>query len=162
MFRTATPDDAPRIAEIFNYYVENTAVTFDESPVSAEFMRHKIETILSKGYPFVVYEEDGQVVGYAYYSEWRPHAAYRITAETTVYLDVNHTGKGLGGEFYKILINEAREQAIHSLVGVLSLPNDASRRLQQQFGFHLAGSFRETGKKFGQLIDVEMWQLILD
>jgi len=159
MFRSVRIEDAPRIAEIFNYYIENTAVTFDETPVSATDMQHRIEKVLSRGYPFVVYEENGRVVGYACYSEWRPHSAYRITAETTVYIDAEHTGRGLGSGFYEILINKAKEQNIHSLVGVLSIPNEASQRLQQKFGFRLAGSFPETGQKFGKLIDVEMWIL---
>jgi phosphinothricin acetyltransferase len=161
MIRNVKLSDADRIAEIYNYYIENTAVTFDENLVEAKKIRQKIEDILSKGYPFIVYEENEQLIGYAYINTWRPHSAYNITLETTVYLDIRHSGKGLGTKLYEALIEKSREINIHSLIAVISLPNNCSRRLHKKFGFQLIGNFKEAGKKFRKLIDVEFWQKIL-
>ncbi|MDR2621129.1 MAG: GNAT family N-acetyltransferase [Dysgonamonadaceae bacterium] len=161
MVQNVKLDDAERIAEIYNYYIENTAITFDEIPVTEEKIRQKIEEILAKGYPYIVYEEDGLLTGYAYINTWRPHSAYNITLETSIYLDVQHAGKGLGTKLYEVLIEESRKINIHSLIAVISLPNDLSRRLHEKFGFRLIGNFKETGVKFGRLIDVEFWQKIL-
>ncbi|MDR1762594.1 MAG: GNAT family N-acetyltransferase [Dysgonamonadaceae bacterium] len=161
MIRKAKAEDAAQIADIYNYYVLNTVVTFDEEPVTEQFMRSKIGKILSLGYPFLVYERDGTIAGYAYLSDWRPHAAYRITLETSVYLAPQFAGKGLGSELYGKLIEEARRLEIRSLIGVLGLPNEASQGLHRKFGFALAGCFPKVGKKFGQLWDVEFYQLTL-
>jgi phosphinothricin acetyltransferase len=79
--------------------------------------------------------------------------------ETSVYLDACFTGKGVGSILYQELIARARKMNIHSLIGVLSIPNEASRRLHEKFGFRIAGTFKEVGYKFNRLIDVEYWQL---
>jgi phosphinothricin acetyltransferase len=160
MLREVKKSDAGRIAEIYNYYIEHTIVTFVEEKISVEDMAKRIEEVLQKGYPYIVCEESGEVVGYAYANTWRPHAAYGITLETSVYLDIRFVGKGLGYMLYAELIERTKKIGIHSLIGVLSLPNDASRRLHAKMGFQLAGLFRETGKKFNRLIDVEFWQLL--
>ena len=161
MIRKVKLSDAERISEIYNYYIENTAVTFDENPVAEEKIRQKIEEVCTKGYPYIVYEENGLLAGYAYISTWRPHSAYGITLETSIYLDMQYAGKGLGTKLYEVLIEESRKINIHSLIAVISLPNDLSRKLHEKFGFRLVGNFRETGVKFGRLIDVEFWQKIL-
>jgi phosphinothricin acetyltransferase len=161
MIRNVKLSDAERIAEIYNYYIENTAVTFDENPVAEEKIRQKIEDIRAKSYPFIVYEENGQLIGYAYINTWRPHSAYNITLETTIYLDMQHAGKGLGTRLYEALIEKSRGMNIHSLIAVISLPNDCSRKLHENFGFQLIGNFKETGIKFNKLIDVEFWQKFL-
>ncbi|GHT55299.1 GNAT family N-acetyltransferase [Bacteroidia bacterium] len=161
MIRNVKLSDAARIAEIYNYYIENTVVTFDAIPVAAENIRHKIEEIRAKGYPYLVCEKDEQLVGYAYLNTWRSRAAYNITLETSIYLDIQHTGKNLGTKLYAALIEKASGMNIHSLIGVISLPNDESRKLHEKFGFQLIGNFREAGIKFNKLIDVEFWQKFL-
>jgi len=161
IIREAQLSDACRIAEIYNYYIENTIVVFEETKISEEAMSQKMRNILSKAYPFIVCEEEGQVIGYAYISTWRYHSAYNITLETTIYLDPHYTGKGFGNSLYGRLIEKSQECGIHSLIGVISLPNDESRKLHQKFGFQLIGNFREVGRKFGRLIDVEFWQKML-
>jgi phosphinothricin acetyltransferase len=154
-------EDAGRIAEIYNHYIENTVITFEENAVTGEMMADRIVKTQEKGHPFVVYEENGQLWGYAYASTWRSRPAFNITLETSVYVDCNRLGEGIGNQLYVRLIEESRAAGIHSLIGAISLPNDESRQLHQKFGFDLIGNFRETGKKFGRLIDVEFWQLRL-
>lgn len=161
MIREATAADAGRIAEIYNYYIAETIITFEYDLVNEDDIRKRIEKVHSKGYPFFVYEKDGEIAGYAYLSNWRERVAYDITLETSVYLDHTLTGSGIGSILYAELIERARLIDLHSLIGVISLPNDTSRRLHEKFGFKLIGNFRESGIKFGKLIDVEFWQLML-
>ncbi|MDR2085896.1 MAG: GNAT family N-acetyltransferase [Dysgonamonadaceae bacterium] len=161
MLRDVSISDAGRITEIYNYYIENTAVTFDEEKVTVKDTEQKIAAILKKRYPYIVCEESGQITGYAYLNTWRPQSAYNMALETSIYFDAGFTGKGLGSILYQELITRARNINIHTLIGVLSIPNEASRKLHEKFGFRLAGTFRETGYKFNRLIDVEYWQLFL-
>jgi phosphinothricin acetyltransferase len=161
MLRDVKISDVGRIAEIYNYYIENTIVTFEEEKISVEDMERRIENVLKKRYPYIVCEEEGQVVGYAYVNNWRFHSAYDITLETSIYFDIHFTGKGLGKVLYSELIKKAKAINIHSLIGVMSLPNESSRRLHKKMGFCLVGSFKEVGHKFGRLIDVEFWQYFL-
>jgi phosphinothricin acetyltransferase len=161
MIRDVTPADAGRIAGIYNHYIENTVVTFEYEPVTEEEIRKRINKVRAKNFPYFVYEEDGEITGYAYLSNWRERAAYDITLETSVYLDHKAIGRGVGSILYRELIDRARRIDIHSLIGVISLPNEASRKLHRKFNFEPVGNFRESGVKFGRLIDVEFWQLIL-
>jgi len=161
MIRDVRIEDAARIAEIYNYYIEETIVTFEYDTVSVKEIENRINKMQSKRYPYFVYEEDGLVLGYAYLSNWRERVAYDITLETSVYLDRNFMARGLGSIMYEELITRARKKDIHSLIGSISLPNDASRKLHKKLNFELIGKFKESGVKFGKLIDVEFWQLIL-
>jgi len=161
MIRDVTPADAARLAEIYNYYIAETIITFEYDAISAEDMQQRILKIHLKGFPFFVYEDNGEILGYAYLSNWRERVAYDITLETSVYLDKENKGKGIGSILYQELIDRSRKLNIHSLIGVVSLPNKPSQILHEKFGFDLVGNFRESGVKFGKLIDVEFWQLIL-
>lgn len=161
MIRDISLADAKQIADIYNYYIRETIITFEEEVVSAQDIEQRIKKVTAKGYPFFVYEENGVVVGYAYLSNWRERSAYDITLETSVYLNHNSIGSGIGSVLYKELIVRAKKINIHSLIGVISLPNDESKKLHKKFNFELIGNFKESGKKFDKLIDVEFWQLIL-
>ena len=161
MIRNTELSDAKRIAEIYNYYIEHTVVTFEKEKVTEEEIRRRVEGILQKGFPYIVYEENEKVNGYAYLHNWHPRPAYDITLETSIYLDIESQGKGIGALLYSELIKRAEALGIHSLIGGISMPNDVSRRLHEKFGFQLVGTLREAGLKFGKLIDVEFWQLML-
>lgn len=162
MIRNVQLSDALRIAEIYNYYIENTVITFEEKKVSAREIENRIQKISAKGYPYIVYEKEGIVLGYAYLNTWRERSAYDITLENSIYLDYNQTHQGIGYELLTALIEESKKIDIHSIIGVISLPNEPSRKLHRKTGFNLIGNFKESGKKFNQLIDVEFWQLLLD
>lgn len=161
MIRDVSITDAKRIAEIYNYYIEHTIVTFEYDKLTESDMQERIFKIRKKGFPFFVYEENGIVVGYAYLNNWRERVAYDITLETSVYLDYKLMNRGTGSVLYAELIERAKRIGTHSLIGVISLPNEQSQRLHKKFNFELIGNFRESGVKFGKLIDVEFWQLLL-
>lgn len=161
MIRDVLLSDAGQIAAIYNHYVRNTIITFEYEPVSEEEMKARIIKIKDKNYPFFVYEDAGMIKGYAYLSNWRERVAYDITLETSIYLDYKDTGQGLGTLLYQELIDRSKKIDIHSLIGVVSLPNEVSSRIHRKFAFASVGIFREAGMKFGKLIDAEFWQLIL-
>jgi L-amino acid N-acyltransferase YncA len=160
MLRTVCPDDAPSIAEIYNHYILNSPATFEEDPVSPDAMRQRIlET--TKTYPWLVCEEDGELLGYCYSRKWRERAAYRHSVEVSVYLRQSAAGKGRGSALLSALLAELRTRAVHCVIGGVSLPNDASVALLEKFGFRPMAHFKEVGNKFGQWIDVGYWQLLL-
>lgn len=158
--RAVQAEDAAAIVAIYNHYIRESMSTFEEDELSLEQMAERIRTITER-YPYIVYEEDGQVVAYAYGNYWRTRSAYRYTAETTVYVDRSAFGRGIGRELYTALLQQLREAGYHVAIGVVSLPNPASEKLHQQMGFKRAGLFTQVGKKFGQWADVAYWELQL-
>ena len=158
MIRSAIVGDAKQICNIYNFYVLNTIVTFEEDAVPEEEMRSRIENITSK-FPWIIYETNGKIKGYAYASEWKSRCAYKHSVETTVYLLNGAHGNGIGSKLYAELIKRLREMNIHALIGGISLPNDASIALHEKFGFKKIGQFEEVGFKFDKWIDVGYWEL---
>ena len=126
--RRATPADAPAIARIYNWYVENTVVTFEVDPVSDAEMARRIESTLEK-YEWLVTARAGEVLGYAYAGRFRERAAYRFITESTIYLRNGLQGQGLGKPLYRATIERTFALGYTSLVGAIALPNDASVRL---------------------------------
>jgi L-amino acid N-acyltransferase YncA len=159
MIRPVESRDAEAIAKIYNHYVLNTVITFEEVEVSVEEMSARIKLIQSANYPWLVAEENGVVVGYAYASTWKARAAYRHTLESTVYVDAKFVGKGIGRKLYDALFAILREQSIHVVIGVIALPNEASIILHEKFGMHKAAHFNEVGFKFNRWVDVGYWQV---
>lgn len=161
MIRNANIEDAEQICEIYNYYVLHTIVTFEETPVSKEEMKSRIETTIQK-HPWIVYEKDNQILGYAYANEWKSRCAYKFSVESTVYLNKKSHGLGIGSLLYKELIERIKLQNLHAIIGGISLPNDASIALHEKLGFEKIAQFREVGYKFNKWIDVGYWELILE
>lgn len=157
MIRDVKISDAKAICDIYNYYVENTVITFEEEPVTAQEMTCRIEKILAN-YCYIVYEVDGKVVGYAYASTWRARSAYRFCVESTVYIDHQYQGKGIGTKLYLELIKQLKELDFRVIMGVIALPNKSSVKLHEKLGFYETGYFKEVGLKFDKWIDVGYWQ----
>lgn len=158
--RAATSSDAPAIAEIYNWYIANSCCTFEEEPLSDAQMAQKLACV-DVDKPWVVLEEEGVLLGYAYASIWKARAAYDRSREVTVYLRRDAAGDGRGRQLYQHLIDELRNEPIHSLIASIALPNASSVALHESLGFTKAGQFSEVGYKFGEFVDVGYWQLIL-
>lgn len=154
--------DAKAISEIYNYYIKKTTITFETKELSEKEMQARIEKILKSAYPFIVYEENNKILGYAYAGKWRERISYKKTLETSVYVDRNEKSKGIGKKLYSALIKECKKNGVHVLIGVLSYPNTESQRLHKNAGFEKTGHFREVANKFGKFIDVEFWSLMLN
>jgi phosphinothricin acetyltransferase len=159
-WRHCVPADAPRICEIYNHYVRDTVVTFEEVPVSAQEMSERIAAVTSH-LPWLVWERDRSVVGYAYATPWKPRSAYRFSVESTVYLDPGFVGLGVGTALYRALIDGLRERDLHCAIGGIALPNPASIALHEKLGFAKIGQFEQVGFKRGRWIDVGYWELVL-
>ncbi len=160
-FRNATPDDAAAIAGIYNHYVANTTISFEEALVTEPAMRQRIAELLDSGLPWLVATDESKVIGYAYASKWRVRAAYRFAVESSVYLDAARAGQGLGMALYVRLIEQLRAAGIHVVIGGIALPNPASIALHEKAGFTKVAHFSEVGRKFDRWIDVGYWQLNL-
>jgi L-amino acid N-acyltransferase YncA len=159
--RPATVADAEACCAIYNEHVRHTIVTFEVEPLTPAEMAGRIAEKLGR-YDWLVLEEAGAVVGYAYYGAFRARAAYDHSVETTIYLAENVTGRGLGRELYRALIASARDRGYRELIGVIALPNPASVALHETLGFLPIGVFPRVGYKFGRYIDVGFWQLSLE
>jgi L-amino acid N-acyltransferase YncA len=161
VIRPAVAGYSGAIAEIYNHYVAETVITFEEEPVSAPEMARRIEEARSASLPWLVAEREGKVVGYAYASQWRARSAYRFSVEVTVYLDPGYPRRGIGSRLYEALLPELKTRGIHAALGVIALPNEASVALHEKFGFAKVAHLREVGLKFDRWVDVGYWQLML-
>ena len=161
VIRGATVADAESIARIYNYYVAHTVISFEEEPVATEAMAERIADVQSIGLPWLVAQIGGDVVGYAYASKWKVRAAYRHSAETSVYLEHGREGKGIGRPLCAALLPPLRDKGIHIAIGGAALPNPASVALHEKLGFDHVATFRQVGFKHGRWVDVAYWQLLL-
>ena len=156
--RAAALGDAEAIASIYNYYVANTIVTFEEEPVSPFEIARRMEEVWSSALPWLVAELGGRIVGYAYATKWKARHGYRFSAEVSVYLDTEHGGRGIGSKLYADLFPILRERGMRNIIGGIALPNDASVALHEKFGMEKVAHFKAIGIKFDQWIDVGYWQ----
>ena len=157
--RPAAAGDLPALTRIYNYYVRETPITFDTEPFTLETRRPWLEQYAATGpYRLLVAEGKGEVLGYASSSRFRPKPAYETTVETTVYLDPEVRGRGLGARLYTALFRELEGEEVHTVLAGITVPNDASLALHRRFDFREVGTFREVGHKFGRAWDVEWWQ----
>ena len=159
--RSAHAADAGAIAAIYNHYISDSCITFETEAVSEADMATRVRDTLAIPLPWLVAETAGQVAGYAYASKWKGRCAYRFSVETTIYLDPDATGDGVGTTLYAALIDAVRAASMRSAIGGIALPNDASIRLHERLGFRKVGHFERVGYKHDQWIDVGYWQLQL-
>ncbi|MGC2234809.1 MAG: N-acetyltransferase family protein [Pyrinomonadaceae bacterium] len=158
--RTVTLDDAAQVAEIYNYYIKTSHATFELDAIDSAGMENRIRETFQKNYPFFVCEENEEIVGYAYGRQFRPRRAYLHSIEVSVYIKRGAEGKGVGTMLYQKLFAEILQMDFHAIIAGISLPNDASIKLHEKFGFEKVAHFREVGYKFGRWIDVGYWELL--
>ena len=158
MIRPATESDPPVIADIYNHYIQNTVATFEEQTVSQDDIAGRIAKVKGLDLPWLVAEDHGAVIGYAYATAWSNRSAYKHTVETSVYLSHTAVSKGWGTQLYTTLFDLLRCKPIHAVIGGVTLPNPASIALHEKFGMKQVAHFKEVGYKFGQWLDVGYWQ----
>lgn len=160
--RGADPHDAAQLAAIYNHYVTETVVTFEEEPIAPAEMARRVESVLSSGLPWLVAENAGRVVGYAYATAWRARSGYRFSVEVTVYVSPDMGGRGIGSRLYGELFPRLAERGVHAVVGGIALPNAASVALHEKLGMRKVAHFEQVGRKLGLWVDVGYWQVILE
>lgn len=152
--RLAEEKDALALLAVYNQYIDTT-VTFEyELPTEEEFKRRIREVIAV--YPYLVCEEDGKIVGYAYAHRSWERAAFQWDAELSIYLDKNVRSKGLGKKMYQMLIDILKMQGVKNVYGSVTSPNSRSERLHKSLGFQYLGAYHNTGFKCGRWCDL-MW-----
>lgn len=160
--RTAQMKDLESLLAIYNYEVEHTTATFDLVPKTTEERREWIDAHNVENHPLFVAEEEGVVVGYASLSPYRLLDAYKETVELSVYVDRRFRGRGIAKQLLEVILQEARaREDIHSVISVITGDNAASIHLHERFGFTCCGTMREMGRKFGKLLDIVNYQLLV-
>ena len=156
IIRTATANDAEAILNIYAYYVENTAITFEYDVPTLEEFTQRIENTLKK-YPYLVAEKDGEILGYAYAGVFKDRAAYDWSAETTIYLKQDAVKCGIGRMLYEALEKEMKKRGFLNLYACIGYPIDADEYLTKNsaefhahLGFETVGEFHKCGYKFGR------------
>ncbi|WP_199553644.1 GNAT family N-acetyltransferase [Sandaracinobacteroides hominis] len=160
--RAASRADAAACAEIYRPHVEHGTATFETEAPDVGEMEARIGRCLERGWPWLVAERDGEMIGYAYCTQFRDRAAYRHTAENSVYVRSELAGQGVGRLLMQALLPEARASGFQQLIAVIGDSGNAgSIGLHRAFGFRDAGVMTEVGCKFGRWIDVVFMQLEL-
>jgi L-amino acid N-acyltransferase YncA len=160
--RAVVETDWDAIARLTNRYIVGTAVHFGYEPVTGEELRGLWWPKRDR-YPFLVaHDSNGTFLGYAKAGAWRERAAYQWTAEVGIYVEERVHRGGVGSRLYRALVDACRTRGFRSLVGGVTLPNEASCRLHEALGFARVGTFREAGWKLNAWYDVAFFQLMLD
>jgi L-amino acid N-acyltransferase YncA len=174
--RAATLSDAAAIAAIYNHYVTETVVTFEEEPVPAAEIARRIGEVQSASLPWLVADagpdasdaadiagiaDIADIAGYACATRWKVRSGYRFSAEITVYLAPGRAGQGIGSKLYGQLFPLLQARRIHAVIGGIALPNEASVALHEKFGMRKVAHFEQVGFKLDRWIDVGYWQRIL-
>jgi phosphinothricin acetyltransferase len=158
--RLATVGDLAGAAAIYDDQVRTGISTFDLEPPPLSYWEHHLAST-EPGDHFLVADDEGSIVGFAYSSSYRPRPAYHLTRETSVYLGEQARGHGLGRRMYDDLIDRVRSDGIHVVLALVALPNPASVALHEACGFEHLGTMREVGRKFDRWIDTAWYQLRL-
>ncbi|GJG85894.1 N-acetyltransferase [Gemmatimonadetes bacterium T265] len=159
--RPARPEDAAEVGAIYAPLVEHTAVSFEEVPPSVDEVRARIAATLAT-HPYFVAEDARGVVGYAYGGPHRARAAYRWSADVSVYVADRARRRGVGRALYAALLPALAARGVHAAFAGIALPNSGSVGLHEALGFTPVGVYREVGFKFGRWHDVGWWQRLLD
>jgi L-amino acid N-acyltransferase YncA len=157
--RPARPADLPAIQAIYAHHVLHGLATFEEVPPDADEMARRRAEIVGRGLPYLVAEEDGRLVGYAYAAPYRMRSAHRFALEDSIYLDPAATGRGMGRRLLDRLIADGTASGARQMLAVIGdSGNAASIALHARAGFAHAGCFRSVGFKFGRWVDTVLMQ----
>lgn len=154
--------DAIAILDIINYNILNATALYDYTIRTLEQQKSILETKILAGFPVIVAENNGEVVGFGMYAEFRFREAYKFTVEHSVYVSHNYQGLGIGKLLLTELIQLAKQQGLHTMIGVIDAENQNSIDFHHQFGFKTVGIIKESGFKFNRWLDSVFVQLILD
>jgi len=162
LIRKASEQDLQAILDIYNDAILNTTAVYNYTAHTLEMRKEWYDLKQKEGFPVLVAEQNGIVIGFSTYGHFRAWAAYKYSVEVSVYIHPDHRGKGIAKLLYPPLFELAKEQQLHTLIAGIDASNAASIRLHEQFGFKTVGLFKEVGYKFDQWLDLQFMQLILE
>jgi phosphinothricin acetyltransferase len=155
-------EDTQAILDIINYNILNSTALYDYNIRSYEQQKGILEEKINKKFPVIVAVEEGKVVGFGMYSEFRFREAYKYTVEHSVYVDNSHHGQGIGKLLLYELIQLAKQQNLHTMIAVIDAENQSSVEFHEKFGFKTVGIIKESGYKFDRWLHSVFMQLILE
>ncbi|TFB22855.1 N-acetyltransferase family protein [Filobacillus milosensis] len=161
MIRQATDNDIKAILEIYNEAILKTTAVYDYKPFTYENRKEWFEAKQEAKLPIIVYEDSGEVVGFATYGPFRPRPAYQYTVEHSVYVKKKSSGKGIGATLLEEIIEYAKNAKYKTMIGVIDAANEGSIKLHEKLGFDHAGTIKNSGYKFNQWLDIAIYQLEL-
>jgi L-amino acid N-acyltransferase YncA len=153
MIRDVCEEDAEAIASIYGHHVRHGTASYDLEPASTVETLAKIRRIVSAGWPFIVAEEDGEVVGYAYATQFRDRDAYAWTCENSIYVHADRQGRGVGKALLGELCERAEQGGFRQIVAVIGGAEPASIALHAKCGFREVGRLHAAGWKHGRWLD---------
>ena len=154
--------DAVAILDIINYNILNATALYDYNIRTLAQQEAILDSKIQAGFPVIVAENNGEVVGFGMYSEFRFREAYKYTVEHSVYVQQDNQGLGIGKLLLSELIQLAKQQGLHTMIGVIDSENQTSIDFHHQFGFKTVGIINESGFKFNRWLDSVFVQLILE
>ncbi|KAI8876596.1 acyl-CoA N-acyltransferase [Backusella circina FSU 941] len=160
--REATEADAPQILEIYNERILNSTCLFMYDAVPLENRINWLRDSKAKGYPVIVAaeKETNKAIAYASYGGFRPHTAYVLSSEISVYINLAHHRRGLGAVMLEEMMRIAKEMKLRSIIASITSENTASILLFEKYGFKYSGKFSDVGYKFGRYLDVTFLEYI--
>lgn len=159
--RQANYDDMPSVLEIVNYEILHTTAIWDYDTRSLAEQEILFKEKKEKEFPFIVAEKEGKIIGFGTYGTFRFKVGYRFTVEHSVYVHKNYHGNGIGSLLLKELIEIAKNQKLHTMIGVIDAENIGSIAFHKKLGFKEVGHIKETGYKFNKWLDSVFVQIIL-
>jgi L-amino acid N-acyltransferase len=159
--QTYQSEDCPAILEIINDQILTGTALYDYQPRTLAQQLAIFDDKLQKGFPIIVAKVADEIVGFGYYSEFRFREAYKFTVEHSVYAKKNYIGKGIGHLLLTELIELAKKQNLHTMIGVIDSENESSIAFHEKFGFEKAGFIKESGYKFDRWLHSFFMQKIL-
>ena len=154
--------DVPAILDIINDNILHSTSLYDYEPRNLTKQSDLLKEKVAKNFPVIVAKIDGKIAGFGMYGEFRFRDAYRFTVEHSVYVSANFKGKGVGGKLLQSLIELAKKQGLHTMIGVIDAENTESILFHEKYGFKKVGIIKESGFKFNRWLDSVFVQLILE
>lgn len=159
IIRDAREEDIAAILDIYNHVILNTTSVYSEEPHTYQMRLQWYHDRISNGFPVFVAEDAGVVIGFSSFGPFRVWPCYRYTVENSVYVHLDHRGRGVSKLLLQPLINRAREMELHAMIAGIDADNEVSYRLHQSFGFVEVAHFKEVGFKFGRWLDLKFMEL---
>lgn len=159
--RLATPEDAAGILAIYAPYIQNTSYTFETEVPSVQEFAERIRSYLVN-WPWLVWEEEGKVAGYAYGARYRERVAYQWCTESSIYMHDDFQKAGIGRRLYATLIEILKRQGFRNVYAVINLPNEKSVAFHEKSGFTHFATYEQVGYKLGKWKNVGWWRLVLN
>lgn len=157
ILRNISEQDVEACLAIYNYYIENSTYTFEEKRLSYDDFKNRVEFVTIK-YPFLVAEENGKILGYAYLNDFNERSAYRYTADLSIYLDNNECHKGIGSILLSHVEEIAAQIGVKNIISIITVQNYGSKYFHEKNGFKQVGRLENVGFKFNSWLSVDYYQ----